>query len=130
MARILFILLFLYSFNLLAQPNHIYTDIKQALKTPEKVFQLDLTLQSPKKSELRKISKFQNLEKLNLSFCNITSFPKRILNCSKLKYLNLKYNSLSSIPIEFSKLIELEELITSVRHKEKELNPHNKLIMY
>ncbi|NOQ71753.1 MAG: hypothetical protein GQ574_07125 [Crocinitomix sp.] len=109
--KILFSILIFWSISLYGQADHVYIDIKNALKTPEKVFQLDLRMGDPKKSELKKLGEFKNLQKLNLSLCGLTSFPKSVLNCKDLKYLNLEYNSITKIPEEMSQLSELEELI-------------------
>jgi len=55
LVKILFSLFLLLSFNLFGQPKQIYTDIKKALKNPEKVYQLNLKFQTLKKSEILKI---------------------------------------------------------------------------
>jgi Leucine-rich repeat (LRR) protein len=121
-SSIIFLTLFvLCSLNLFGQPDHLYIDLKEALKTPDKVYQLDLTLNELKKAEVKKLGNFKNLQKLELAHCGLNHFPKSILNCKELKYLNLGHNSIKNIPEEISQLSQLEELI--IRSNEIDIFP-------
>ena len=60
----------------------------------------------------RKISKFTNLEYLNLSFNNLTIFPIYIFHES-LNTLRLQYNNIIQCPPEIGKFKNLNRLILS-----------------
>ena len=89
----------------------IHNDLKSALKDPEQVRHLNLSLNNLKKHSLNKLSHFKNLISLDLSYNDIKILPESILECTHLKKLNLSNNPIQSLPEEISKLLNLEELV-------------------
>lgn len=90
--------------------KHDYTDFKQALKNPDDVQSLTISLEKLTPQDLKKLERFKNLTHLTLKYCQIKQFPESILECSQLRYLNLSNNDFSSIPEGISSLSLLEEL--------------------
>jgi hypothetical protein len=81
--------LIIFSLPIMQNPikeKSTFYDLKKALKKPEEVTKLDLTLQ------------------------NLTEFPIEILQMPNIKYLNLSNNKISTIPLEIKKLNRLDEL--------------------
>lgn len=106
--------LFLF-FNLLvfvtySQPDTTYTSLKDAFKNPEKVYNLNLSGKKLKKRDFKNFNQFINLKNLDLSWCSLTQFPKRILNCKQLKVLNLDFSTIKQLPGDISQLTQLEKL--------------------
>jgi len=104
-----YLLILLFGFNSFAQKDSTYTNVQEALKNPNLVYRLNLS-GNERKRDLKHIQNFINLEYLDLSFCNLSSFPENILECKQLKYLDISYNSISHLPDEISELTQLEEL--------------------
>lgn len=107
---VILISLFLFSTGLFGQKDKEYIDLKEALKTPDQVYHLSLRLIKLSKQKIKKLSEFENLQSIDLSYCSLTSFPESILSCKNLKSINLHGNSIENIPEEISKLTYLEEL--------------------
>ncbi len=57
-----------------------------------------------------------NLKYLNLKYCQIKSLPQEILKLKKLTKLNLSYNQLTSLPTEIGTLTHLKILDLYNRH--------------
>lgn len=94
--------------SLFASAN--YYDLNKALKQPEKVYYLDLSMQKLD-SLPDSIHIFKNLESLDLSFNRLDSLPSSITQLEKLKFLNLSgCYELESLPEDLKKLKSLEEL--------------------
>ena len=90
-------------------PQKEYTNLEDALKDPDKVFRLNLENQ-PNTAVLKQLSKFKNLEYLNLRHTEINELPKNINTLKNLKVLDLGDNNLSVLPKSFSDLKNLTEL--------------------
>lgn len=65
-----------------------YWSLQDALKEPEKVISLNLSLQQLKALP-PEIEKFINLECLDVSYNELTDFPKEITKLNKLRYLKM-----------------------------------------
>lgn len=65
-----------------------YTSMEQALKEPEKVVKLDLSMLKLT-AVPPEIGKLTNLECLDLSFNKFATLPPELVNCKKLKYIDL-----------------------------------------
>ncbi len=96
--KLIFTALFFLSFIALiqAQESKVNKNLEEALKTPEEVYQLDLSGQQLN-SLPKNFKKLKNLKKLDLSDNKFTT----LLNFGKfdnLEYLDLSNNNLSSIP--------------------------------
>lgn len=88
----------------------VYKSLEDALKTPEKVYKLDLYYQ--KMTELpASIGKLKNLTWLRLGGNKLTSLPDEIGKLTQLRVLNLERNNLSSLPESIGKLGKLKTLI-------------------
>jgi len=110
-----------------------FTNLKEALKEPDKVYKLSLVHQKLD-SLPKEIVKFKNLQVLNLRGNRLTEIPKEIgtlthlqwLDMSRnkivsvddalgdlihLKYLELSRNDIERLPPTIGKLVELEKLI-------------------
>lgn len=86
-----------------------YTSLEEALKNPEKVYNLNLSNQNvtiPKDAW----SKFVNLEILSFKNDHLKEIPKEIGFLKNLKVLDLSGNDFTSLPKSFSELNHLEEL--------------------
>jgi Leucine-rich repeat (LRR) protein len=72
-----------------------------------------------------------NLQSLDLTFDLLTSLPVEFGKLTKLQKLNLRYNKLTSLPVEFGKLTKLQKLYldnnpisTDEKEQIKKLLPH------
>jgi Leucine-rich repeat (LRR) protein len=86
-----------------------YTSLEEALKNPEKVYNLNLSNQNvtiPKDAW----SKFVNLEVLSFKNDHLKEIPMEIGFLKNLKVLDLSGNDFTSLPKSFSELNHLEEL--------------------
>lgn len=86
-----------------------YTSLSEALKNPEKVYNLNLSNQSvtiPKEAW----AKFIRLEILSFKNDHLKEIPQEIGELKNLKVLDLSGNDFKSLPTSFSKLNQLEEL--------------------
>lgn len=93
-----------------------YTKLEEALKDPEKVFRLNL--QNQQLDELKEISKFKNLQYLNLRNTHLSSVPQEIISLQNLKVLDIGDNEIALLPKNFDALKNLTELYLD---KEKNL---------
>jgi Leucine-rich repeat (LRR) protein len=89
---------------------------------PDTVKELDFSI-CGLKSLPKEISKFKNLEILNLHNNELQSLPKDLFKLSNIKELHLGYNLLTSLPIEIFNLKKLEILDISGNNKIKHLPP-------
>jgi Leucine-rich repeat (LRR) protein len=86
-----------------------FTSLEEALKNPEKVYNLNLSNQNvaiPKEAW----SKFINLEILSFKNDHLKEIPQEIGFLKNLKVLDLSGNDFTSLPKSFSELNHLEEL--------------------
>jgi Leucine-rich repeat (LRR) protein len=87
----------------------VWTDLKEALKTPKAIRRLDLS-----KTKLKKIPaevfELYNLEELMLSKNQITEIPADIKKLKKLRVLDISKNKLEELPKEIGTLKNLEKL--------------------
>lgn len=86
-----------------------FTSLEEALKNPEKVYNLNLSNQNvaiPKEAW----SKFINLEILSFKNDHLKEIPQEIGFLKNLKVLDLSGNDFTSLPKSFSELDHLEEL--------------------
>ncbi len=95
-----------------------YTNVEEALKNPEKVYRLNLGNQKISLTD-NDWSKFINLEYLSLQNDHLTEIPLAITNLKTLKILDISGNDFKTLPIEFEKLVNLEELYLN---NEKNIN--------
>jgi Leucine-rich repeat (LRR) protein len=95
-----------------------YNSIEEALKNPEKVYNLNLSNQNFELSN-EDWSKFINLEYLTLENDHLKEFPIGITKLKSLKTINLSGNDFKNLPPAFSNLINLEEIFLN---NEKNIN--------
>ena len=111
--------IFHFSFSQTDVPDStfIYTNLEDALKNPEKVFNLDL---SKKKLEEfpTDILKFTNLRKLKLSKNKIKAVPEEIKQLQNLVELDLSNNKLTEFGAGICQIITLERLILNQNYIE------------
>jgi Leucine-rich repeat (LRR) protein len=92
----------------------IYTDLSQALKSPNNVYRLHLP---PHKNASQidsfpmDIFKLKNLKELKLHSCRFTKLPSEIGQLKNLQHLDLSNNYLSELPSEIGNLENLETLL-------------------
>lgn len=86
-----------------------FTTLNEALKSPEKVFRLNLSNQDITISN-EQWSRFINLEYLNLNGDHLKELPIAITKIRTLKTLDLSGNDFTNLPEDFSNLINLEEI--------------------
>lgn len=92
-----------------AKTNKEFTSLEEALKNPEKVYNLNLSNQNisiPKEAW----SKFVNLEILSFKNDHLKEIPEEIGFLKNLKVLDLSGNDFTSLPKSLSELDHLEEL--------------------
>jgi Leucine-rich repeat (LRR) protein len=87
----------------------VYTNIEEALKEPSKVHRLNLANQK-NHDYFKYLSKFKNLEYLNLRNTDLDVVPEEILTLKHLKTLDIGHNNFSLLPKNFSSLKHLQEL--------------------
>lgn len=86
-----------------------YTSLEEALKNPDKVYNLNLSNQNisiPKEAW----AKFTHLETLSFKNDHLKEIPQEIGELKNLKFLDLSGNDFKSLPKSFSNLNHLEEL--------------------
>ncbi len=93
-----------------------YTRLEDALKEPEKVTRLNLQNQDILRFE--EITKFKNLQYLNLRNTHLSSVPQEITMLQNLKVLDIGDNEIALLPKNFDALKNLTELYLD---KEKNL---------
>ena len=91
----------------LNQQKQIWNTTKICKEMSDKFLNLDSEKDFVVPSEIYVL---QNLEKLNLSFCQLKTFPENIFRLKKLVNLNLSNNKLKTIPNKINKLINLDIL--------------------
>jgi len=87
-----------------------YTSIEEALKNPEKVYNLNLSNQDNIVVPKEAWAKFTNLETLSFKNDNLKEIPQEIGNLPSLKVLDLSGNDFTALPQSLRKLNHLEEL--------------------
>jgi len=87
-----------------------YLNFEEALKTPEKVYRLNLSNQKFKMPPDSIWARFSNLEYLNLKNDHLTNLPVGIGNLKNLKVLDLSGNNFKILPQSFSSLENLTEI--------------------
>ena len=95
-----------------------FTTLNDALKSPEKVFRLNLSNQDISISSEQWL-RFINLEYLNLMNDHLKEIPIAITKIKSLKTIDLSGNDFTNLPEEFSNLINLEEIYLN---NEKNMN--------
>ncbi|MCZ8198230.1 MAG: leucine-rich repeat domain-containing protein [Flavobacterium sp.] len=86
-----------------------FTTLNDALKSPEKVFRLNLSNQDISISSEQWL-RFINLEYLNLKNDHLKEIPIAITKIKSLKTIDLSGNDFTILPEEFSNLTNLEEI--------------------
>lgn len=87
-----------------------FTDIPKELTSFTSLEELDLTGNDLSKSDLSPLKNLKKLKSLNLTECNLSSFPLAILYLSNLETLSIWNNKISSIPDELYDLKSLKNL--------------------
>lgn len=95
-----------------------FTTLNDALKSPEKVFRLNLSNQEISISNEQWL-RFINLEHLNLKDDHLKEIPIAITKIKSLKTIDLSGNDFTNLPEEFSNLTNLEEIYLN---NEKNMN--------
>ena len=88
----------------------IYYSLSEALKSPEKVYALNLSKKKLKKFPSAIIN-LKNLQKLDLYKNKLDTIPDNIQNLTALQYLNIGKNKLTTFPNGITKLKNLKSLI-------------------
>lgn len=123
-----------FAFSQITVPDStfIYTNLEEALKEPEKVYNLDLSkkkiqdfpMEVLKFTNLRslklyknridsipdEISQLKNLRELNVGLNDLTKFNKAICELTNLEKLVLNQNEIEEIPVEIKNLTKLVHL--------------------
>lgn len=86
-----------------------YTRLEEALQEPQRVYRLNLSRQLFDAEQVD-FSVFTNLEYLNLRGDSLQSIPRSILKLERLKVLDLSENPFELLPDQFIELRSLEEL--------------------
>lgn len=94
-----------------------YSNLDEALKTPEKVYRLNLSNQQFKMPPDTIWSRFINLEYLSFKNDHLTTLPIGIGYLKKLKVLDLSGNDFKILPQSFSNLENLTELFLNDEKK-------------
>jgi len=91
-------------------PNLVeYTSLKEALKTPDSIYILNL--KRDKLNEIPKsVFKLKNLRVLVLSSNKISGIPDEIANLSDLEELDISSNKFTQFPVSITKLTNLKVL--------------------
>jgi len=86
-------------------------DVKELPKEIGKLSQLHtLKVSSVKVTLPAEFSALKSMKTLEMVSCDLTEFPKVILDMPNMTYLNLNSNKIASVPAEISKLKNLKEL--------------------
>lgn len=86
-----------------------FTSLDSALGMPDSVVVLYLRGKSLTKLP-KGVSKFVNLQSIDLGGCGLTAFPRELLSCKQLTSLNLSDNPIGSIPNDIDSLSNLNRL--------------------
>lgn len=100
----------LSSFSQSWQDVPVYTDIKEAMKSPNSVKRIDLSKQKLTKIPPEVFTEFPNLYELVLSKNKLTKIPLEIGELKNLRILKLDRNKIEEIPETIGKLNKLEVL--------------------
>lgn len=112
---LLILVLVLGTVTLRAQPGDyfrdvpVWTDLKEALKTPKAIKRLSLAKTKLKEVPME-VFQLENLEELDLSRNRIRELPPQIRNLKKLRVLDISRNKLEALPDEIGQLKNLEKL--------------------
>eukprot|EP01034_Spumella_vulgaris_P013043 gene13043-16634_t len=87
----------------------IWTDLKEALKTPKAIKRLSLAKMKLKEIPME-VFELENLEELDLSRNQIRDIPPQIRNLKKLRVLDISRNKLETLPNEMGYLKNLQKL--------------------
>lgn len=90
----------------------IFTSLANALKTPEKVYRLNLSKQKLKVLPIS-IASLYNLQELNLSKNKLEFIPNEIGNLINLQKFDISRNNLVELPSSIGNLTNLTELIAN-----------------
>jgi len=104
-----------------------YTSIEEALKNPEKVYNLNLSNQNNVVVPKEAWAKFTNLETLSFKNDHLKEIPQEIGDLPNLKVLDLSGNDFTALPQSLRKLNHLEELYLN-EEKNLFLNPNNQVL--
>lgn len=104
-----------------------YTSIEEALKNPEKVYNLNLSNQNNVVVPKEAWAKFTNLETLSFKNDHLKEIPQEIGDLPNLKVLDLSGNDFTALPHSLRKLNHLEELYLN-EEKNLFLNPNNQVL--
>ncbi|MDP4267174.1 MAG: leucine-rich repeat domain-containing protein [Bacteroidota bacterium] len=88
------------------------TSIEDAMKSPEKVFKLDLHKKKLKEIPAE-VFQLTNLTELDLSRNKIKTIPAEISKLKMLKKIDISRNNLETLPSEIGLLIKLKVLIAN-----------------
>lgn len=88
----------------------IYTNLEEALKEPEKVYNLDLSKKKIQDFPME-VLKFTNLRSLKLYKNRIDSIPNEISQLKNLRELNMGLNDLKKFNVNICQLTNLEKLV-------------------
>ena len=86
----------------------VFKDLNEALKTKEKVYNLQLYSQVIDLNKLKEIGKLDSLQFLELEKCYLKDLPDEIFKLPNLRTLILNYNEFTTIPtgIKYCKKLE------------------------
>lgn len=114
----LFSLPFLVSAQQVGDVDYVFTSIREADRSPEKVYKLVL---SKNKLELfpQSLNRFPNLRVLDLSKNKISLLPAEIGELRSLEELNLSKNNIYKLPPQLKELKELRVLLLSKNEVEE-----------
>ena len=90
----------------------IYTNLKEALENPDKVYRLNLSKKKLKVFPME-ILKLKNLQELNLSKNKLDSLSEKIGLLTNLQILNVSGNKLIELPDSIGELKNLKKLVGS-----------------
>ena len=96
-------------FILNAQPNKLFTNIEEALKSPQDVFQLEL-INMNLETVPKEVFLFPNLKELILAGNNLSALPEEISKLSNLEFLDLYSNRFIKFPDVICRLPSLQKL--------------------
>lgn len=112
---LLLVLFVLGTGSLRAQPGDyfqdvpVWTDLKEALKTPKAIKRLSLAKMKLKEVPME-VFELENLEELDLSRNHLRDIPPQIRNLKKLRVLDISRNKIETLPSEIGYLKNLERL--------------------
>lgn len=87
----------------------VYTDLNEALRSPDSVCELNITGQGIGGALPSQIGKLRNLKVLNASNNKMTGLPAELGQLSQLEVLDVSNNQLTGLPMELGNLKQLRE---------------------